>query len=190
MACITTNLRCWHCCIILCILKKCSGWGHILFQFQDLNRHKILIIASHPPYPVSDTDLKKIIAVLRLAVPYTGIILSTRENAVLRNELIYLGVSQISAGSKTLPGSYSSDMKAHGQFSISDERSLSEVYRRYDQPEDSFQAFAPPAIVPAGLVGILWTWPNPVILRTFASQTRSLHLKSIFWTIIQNLPER
>ncbi len=84
-------------------------------------------IASHPPYPVSDNDLKKIIAVLRLAVPYTGIILSTRENAVLRNELIYLGVSQISAGSKTMPGSYSSDKKAEGQFSVSDERSLSEV---------------------------------------------------------------
>ena len=84
-------------------------------------------IASHPPYPVSGTDLKKIIAILRLAVPYTGIILSTRENAVLRNELIYLGVSQISAGSKTLPGSYSGDKKGQGQFSISDERSLSEV---------------------------------------------------------------
>ncbi|GAX59847.1 biotin synthase [Candidatus Scalindua japonica] len=84
-------------------------------------------IASYPPCPVSDSDLKKIIAVLRLAVPYTGIILSTRENAVLRNELIYLGVSQISAGSKTLPGSYSSNKKADGQFSISDERSLSDV---------------------------------------------------------------
>ncbi len=84
-------------------------------------------ISIHPPYPVSDTDLKKIIAVLRLSVPYTGIILSTRENAVLRNELIYLGVSQISAGSKTLPGGYRSNEKKQGQFSVSDERSLSEV---------------------------------------------------------------
>ena len=84
-------------------------------------------ISSHPPCPVSDKELKKIIAILRLAVPYTGIILSTRENAALRNELIYLGVSQISAGSKTVPGSYSSDKKAQGQFSISDDRSLSEV---------------------------------------------------------------
>ncbi|ODS31519.1 MAG: strongly similair to thiamine biosynthesis enzyme ThiH [Candidatus Scalindua rubra] len=84
-------------------------------------------IATRPPYPVSDKGLKKIIAVLRLAVPYTGIILSTRENAGLRDELFYLGVSQISAGSKTVPGSYSSDKKAQGQFSISDERSLSEV---------------------------------------------------------------
>ena len=84
-------------------------------------------IADHPPYPLSDTDLKKVIAVLRLAVPYTGIILSTRENAALRNELIYLGVSQLSAGSKTLPGSYSGEKKTQGQFNISDERSLSEV---------------------------------------------------------------
>ena len=84
-------------------------------------------VASSPPYPVSDKEFKKIIAVLRLAVPYTGIILSTRENADLRDELFYLGVSQISAGSKTAPGSYSHDKKEQGQFSISDNRSLSEV---------------------------------------------------------------
>ncbi|MFQ5965681.1 MAG: [FeFe] hydrogenase H-cluster radical SAM maturase HydG [Candidatus Scalinduaceae bacterium] len=83
--------------------------------------------SSHPPCPVSDKELKKIIAVLRLAVPYTGIILSTRENATLRNKLFHLGISQISAGSKTVPGSYSSDKKAQGQFSISDDRSLSEI---------------------------------------------------------------
>ncbi|MHC4453916.1 MAG: [FeFe] hydrogenase H-cluster radical SAM maturase HydG, partial [Planctomycetota bacterium] len=73
-------------------------------------------IASKPPYPVSDNELKKIIAVLRLAVPYTGIILSTRENAVLRDELFYLGVSQISAGSKTIPGSYNGNDNAQEQF--------------------------------------------------------------------------
>lgn len=84
-------------------------------------------IASHPPYPVSDKELKKIIAILRLAVPYTGIILSTRENAGLRDELFYLGVSQISAGSRTSPGSYSGNGKSQGQFTISDNRSLSDV---------------------------------------------------------------
>ena len=84
-------------------------------------------IASRPPSPVSDNELKKIIAVLRLAVPYTGIILSTRENAVLRDELFYLGVSQISAGSRTMPGSYSGNGSTQEQFSISDDRSLSEV---------------------------------------------------------------
>ncbi|MDR4499437.1 MAG: [FeFe] hydrogenase H-cluster radical SAM maturase HydG [Candidatus Scalindua sp.] len=84
-------------------------------------------ISSHPPYPVSDLELKKIIAILRLAVPYTGIILSTREKESLRNELFHIGVSQVSAGSKTAPGSYSNNDKSEGQFSISDNRSLSEV---------------------------------------------------------------
>ncbi|MFQ5686471.1 MAG: [FeFe] hydrogenase H-cluster radical SAM maturase HydG, partial [Candidatus Scalindua sp.] len=84
-------------------------------------------ISLHPPCPVSDKEIKKIIAILRLAVPYTGIILSTRENADLRNELFCLGISQISAGSKTVPGSYSSDKEAQGQFTVSDERSLSKV---------------------------------------------------------------
>jgi 2-iminoacetate synthase len=108
-------------------LEEVFGVGPHTISVPRLEPARDSNIASHPPYPVSDTDLKKIIAVLRLAVPYTGIILSTRENAVLRNELIYLGVSQISAGSKTLPGSYSNDKNEQGQFSISDERSLSEV---------------------------------------------------------------
>ncbi len=108
-------------------LEEVFGVGPHTISVPRLEPAQGSSIASYPPYPVSDTDLKKIISVLRLAVPYTGIILSTREYAVLRNELIYLGVSQISAGSKTSPGSYSSDKKEHGQFSVSDERSLSEV---------------------------------------------------------------
>ena len=61
-------------------------------------------LASHPPFPVSDIDFRKIVAILRLAVPYTGIIMSTRETAKMRRETFALGVSQISAGSKTNPG--------------------------------------------------------------------------------------
>jgi 2-iminoacetate synthase len=57
-----------------------------------------------PPYPVSDNDFKKLVVVLRLVVPYTGIILITRESETLRNELFLHGVSQISAGSRTTPG--------------------------------------------------------------------------------------
>jgi len=81
-----------------------------------------------PPYPVSDIDFKKIVAVLRLAVPYTGLILTTREKASFRNELLGLGISQISAGSRTNPGGYSHD-EEEGQFSVSDSRSLGEVVR-------------------------------------------------------------
>ena len=80
-----------------------------------------------PPAAVSNEDFKKIIAILRLAVPYTGIILSTRESAAIRRECYALGVSQISAGSRTNPGGYSGDESAAGQFQLGDHRSLEEV---------------------------------------------------------------
>ncbi len=79
------------------------------------------------PCPVSDDDLRKIVAIYRLAVPYTGIILSTRESAKLRDELLELGVSQISAGSKTNPGGYEEDDNEATQFETSDERSVDEM---------------------------------------------------------------
>lgn len=81
-----------------------------------------------PPAPVSDHAFKKIVAILRLAVPYTGLILSTRESAKMRNEVIGLGISQISAGSSTVPGGYKKGVKG-GQFSISDNRTLAEVIK-------------------------------------------------------------
>ncbi len=81
------------------------------------------------PYPVSDKDFKKIVAIYRLAVPYTGIIMSTREKAALRDELLNLGVSQISAGSKTNPGGYEENDKEGAQFETDDERSLDEMLR-------------------------------------------------------------
>lgn len=80
-----------------------------------------------PPAPVSDLDFKKLIAILRLAVPYTGFILSTRESAAIRRECYALGVSQISAGSRTNPGGYSAGEGATGQFQLGDHRSLEEV---------------------------------------------------------------
>ena len=88
-------------------------------------------MAEHPPFPVSDIDFRKIVAILRLAVPYTGIIMSTRETASIRRETFALGVSQISAGSRTNPGGYTDD--AHeadmSQFSLGDHRNLDEVIR-------------------------------------------------------------
>ncbi len=78
---------------------------------------------------VSDDDFKKLVAVLRLSVPYTGIILSTRETPEMRDELFRLGISQISAASRTAPGGYSeeSSEKDDAQFFLSDHRSLDEV---------------------------------------------------------------
>ncbi len=88
-------------------------------------------ISEQPPYAVSDEDFKKIIAVLRLAVPYTGIILSTRENAQMRRDAFTLGVSQISAGSKTNPGGYEEEDKEgmESQFSLGDERPMMDVLK-------------------------------------------------------------
>lgn len=81
------------------------------------------------PYAVTDQEFKKIVAVYRLTLPYTGIILSTRESATLRDELLGLGVSQVSAGSKTNPGGYGDNDHEASQFETSDERSLNEVLK-------------------------------------------------------------
>ena len=86
-------------------------------------------VATSPPYPVSDIDFKKIIAIFRLAVPYTGMILSTRENPDMRRAALALGISQISAGSRTNPGGYLEDRRNDGQFSLGDHRPLDEVIR-------------------------------------------------------------
>ncbi|MBC7340808.1 MAG: [FeFe] hydrogenase H-cluster radical SAM maturase HydG [Firmicutes bacterium] len=67
---------------------------------------------AHFPHLVSDADFKKLIAILRLAVPYTGMILSTRERPEFRDELFAVGISQISAGSRTGVGAYRQDHAA------------------------------------------------------------------------------
>jgi 2-iminoacetate synthase len=90
---------------------------------------------SNIPFAVDDAAFKKIVAIIRIAVPYTGIILSTRESAEARNEFLSMGVSQISAGSCTGVGGYSK--AAHGekeeentaQFQTEDNRSPEEVIR-------------------------------------------------------------
>lgn len=79
------------------------------------------------PHPVSDEDFKYMVAILRVSLPYVGIILSTREKPELRRELFHFGVSQISAGSRTNPGAYSGSCAATPQFSLGDHRSLAEV---------------------------------------------------------------
>jgi 2-iminoacetate synthase len=87
-------------------------------------------VASAPPQQVSDEDFKKIVAILRLAVPYTGLIMSTRENAAMRRETYDLGVSQVSAGSRTNPGGYADESRQDAsQFQLGDHRSLEEVVK-------------------------------------------------------------
>ncbi len=91
-------------------------------------------VSHKPPFAVDDLSFKKLIAVIRLAVPYTGIILSTRERAELRRELFRLGVSQISAGSRTSPGAYKESQESieeyeMEQFQLGDHRTLDEVVK-------------------------------------------------------------
>lgn len=84
------------------------------------------------PYLVSDADFKKLVAIIRLAVPSTGLIVSTRENAEFRNELMSVGISQLSGGSCTGVGGYCDDKhgeKQRPQFNVEDHRSLDEVVR-------------------------------------------------------------
>jgi len=82
-----------------------------------------------PPSPVSDDNFRRIVAILRCAVPYTGIIMSTRESGQMRRDTFALGVSQISAGSRTNPGGYEEEDDISGQFSLGDHRPMDEVIR-------------------------------------------------------------
>jgi 2-iminoacetate synthase len=105
--------------------RMCPAWGVDIDKF---------------PYLVNDENFSKIIAILRLAVPYAGIILSTRENSKLRDELIKYGVSQVSAGSCTGVGGYqkkaekkrracAGDQEEKPQFEVEDHRSPDEILR-------------------------------------------------------------
>lgn len=78
-------------------------------------------------YPVSDVQMVQAITAFRLAFPDSGIVLSTREPARLRDHLFPLGVTQTSAGSVTSPGGYTAPASAAAQFDISDNRSPREV---------------------------------------------------------------
>lgn len=79
---------------------------------------------------LSDEMFEKIVACLRLAVPYTGMIISTRESKKVREKVLDLGISQISGGSKTTVGGYSEDIgdvEGSNQFELADNRTLDEV---------------------------------------------------------------
>ena len=84
-------------------------------------------------YPVSDADLLQIICAFRLCFPNIGITLSTREPKMLRDSLFDLGITTISAESKTSPGAYSAELLAESQFEISDSRTLEEITKVLDQ---------------------------------------------------------
>lgn len=113
-------------------LDKTYGIGPHTISIPRLEPALNAPVSEKPPFAVDDLSFKKLIAILRLSVPYTGIILSTRERAELRRELFQVGVSQISAGSRTSPGAYNeseSSLEEYQmqQFRLGDHRSLDEV---------------------------------------------------------------
>ena len=78
---------------------------------------------------ISDETFTKLIACIRLAVPYTGMIISTRESEAVRQKALQVGISQISGGSRTTVGGYTEEERPHDteQFDVSDQRTLDEV---------------------------------------------------------------
>ncbi len=82
-----------------------------------------------PLNPVSDRMLVQMICALRIFLPTAPLVLSTRETASLRNNLLPLGITQLSAESRTSPGAYALSAGAEEQFEVSDQRRLAEVDR-------------------------------------------------------------
>lgn len=112
------------------VLEKDMGVGPHTVSFPRLEPAQNSEMSYNPPHKVTDEQLKKIVAVTRLALPYTGMIISTREKPQLRMELLELGISQLSAGSKVSPGTYSQknvNFEDKQQFMVADERPLDEV---------------------------------------------------------------
>lgn len=76
---------------------------------------------------VDDQTFKKLVAIIRLAVPYTGMIISTREDEQMRRDLIKTGISQVSAGSTVEVGGYSARENNNAQFEVTDSRSAMDI---------------------------------------------------------------
>jgi 2-iminoacetate synthase len=111
-------------------LEACYNVGPHTISFPRIK--DALKLNIRDDYMVSDNDFRKLVAILRLAVPYTGLILTARETAEIRSEVMEYGVSQIDGGTKIELGGYA-DIRNENQnlnreqFRISDPRSLAEV---------------------------------------------------------------
>ncbi len=111
-------------------LEACYNVGPHTISFPRLQEAEEFNI--DPKYKVSDEDFARFVAILRLAVPYTGLILTAREPKELRKEILQFGCSQVDAGTKIEIGNYSETEKKEQdlrkeQFLINDNRSLAEV---------------------------------------------------------------
>ena len=111
-------------------LEACYHVGPHTISFPRIQNASKLDLGTD--YTVNDEDFARLVAILRLAVPYTGMILTARENPGLRHEVIQFGVSQIDGGTKLELGSYSHSINEEQdlnreQFQINDNRSLNEI---------------------------------------------------------------
>jgi 2-iminoacetate synthase len=111
-------------------LEACYHVGPHTISFPRIQNASKLDLGED--YTVSDQEFARLVAILRLAVPYTGMILTARENPALRHEVIQFGVSQIDGGTKLELGSYAGSVNEEQdlnkeQFQINDNRSLNEI---------------------------------------------------------------
>lgn len=111
-------------------LEKKYGVGPHTVSLPRIEPAQNSALSNNPPNVITDDVFKRIIAVLRLAMPYTGMIITTREKPDLKRELLRLGISQLSAGSRTYPGAYADAQVNRAeaqQFWVGDERSMVEI---------------------------------------------------------------
>lgn len=110
--------------------EETFGVGPHTISFPRIEPAQGSELTENIPYKVSDEDFTKLVAILRLTVPYTGLILTCRESVKIRNEVIAFGVSQIDAGSDIGVGAYATldpESAKKSQFVLADGRSLDQV---------------------------------------------------------------
>ncbi|MCF7926620.1 MAG: [FeFe] hydrogenase H-cluster radical SAM maturase HydG [Candidatus Izimaplasma sp.] len=110
-------------------LEKNYGVGFHTISVPRLKKAPGMSLEDYPNI-ITDEQFKRLVTVIRLAVPYVGLILSTRETKEIREELLKYGVTQISAGSKTDVGGYKENEQPvhdHDQFELADERCVLDI---------------------------------------------------------------
>lgn len=116
-------------------LERRFGVGPHTVSFPRLEPASNTPFNDNPEYRVSDDDFRKLITVIRLAIPYTGMILTARESEKIRRDVIGLGCTQTDASTRIGVGSYAADYAQQAgerqQFMLGDTRSLDEIVREF-----------------------------------------------------------
>ena len=109
-------------------IERDFGSGPVSISLSRLAPAHGSAISYHPPYAVTDAELLKLVAVLRLALPYTGQVLAHEEPASIREDALRLGITEMSAAGRCEPGAYASGI-LDDQSQLADHRSLEKVAR-------------------------------------------------------------